>query len=49
MALSFILDKYNSGVALTRMDNNGNFKKVNTKSTTNIDGSITYQNDPCPN
>lgn len=27
MALSYILDKYNAGIALTKMDKNRNFKK----------------------
>lgn len=49
MALSVILDKYNSGISLTKMDKNGNFKKVNYTSNTNSDGTTTYQNTPCPN
>ncbi|QDP86249.1 hypothetical protein FNJ88_12075 [Chryseobacterium sp. SNU WT5] len=49
MALSVILDKYNSGIMLTKMDNNGNFKKVNYISNTDTAGTTTYTNTPCPN
>lgn len=45
-ALSYILDKYNAGVALTKMDSNGNFKKINTaKNSSN--GSTTYSQSTC--
>lgn len=49
MALSFILDKYNSGIALTKMDESGDFKKVNIVQNINTDGTTTYQNTSCPN
>ncbi|MGC4128631.1 MAG: hypothetical protein QM564_03550 [Bergeyella sp.] len=44
MALSHVLDKYNTGIALTKMDTNGNFKKVNV--TQNSNGTYTQSN--CP-
>lgn len=27
MAMSYVLDKYNTGIALTKMNSNGDFKK----------------------
>ena len=45
-ALTYILDKYNAGVALTKMDGNGNFKKKNVESN-NTNGIQTYTQKPC--
>lgn len=42
--MAYVLDKYNSGIALTKMDSNGNFKKVNAKP----DGNGGYSQTPCP-
>lgn len=44
MALSNVLDKYDTGIALTKMDSNGNFKKVNIKQNNNG----TYSQSNCP-
>lgn len=41
-----MLDKYNAGIALTKMDGNGNFKKLNV-SQGNSNGSNTYSQTPC--
>lgn len=46
MALAFILDKYDAGVALTKMDNNGDFKKLGTKETINGDNK-SYEENNC--
>lgn len=45
-ALSYMLDKYNAGIALTKMDGNGNFKKLNV-SQGNSNGSNTYSQTQC--
>ncbi|NML68567.1 hypothetical protein HHL23_01965 [Chryseobacterium sp. RP-3-3] len=42
--MAHVLDKYNSGIALTKMDSNGNFKKINAKLNSN--GG--YSQNPCP-
>lgn len=44
MALSYVLDKYNAGIALTKMDANGNFKKLNVTNN----GNNTYTKSECP-
>lgn len=41
MGLAYVLDKYNTGVALTKMDSNGNFFKLNPVK--NIDDGKYYQ------
>ncbi|WP_346983205.1 hypothetical protein [Chryseobacterium sp. POE27] len=46
MALAFILDKYNAGIALTKMDASGNFKKLGTRENTNGDNKV-YSEDNC--
>ncbi|KFE99038.1 hypothetical protein [Chryseobacterium luteum] len=43
--MAYVLDKYNSGIALTKMDANGNFKKINVKPNSNGSG---YTQTPCP-
>jgi hypothetical protein len=48
MAMAFILDKYNTGVALLKQDSNGNFKKLGTTETTQPDGSKSYTTNNCP-
>ncbi|WP_407484432.1 hypothetical protein, partial [Elizabethkingia meningoseptica] len=45
-ALPYILDKYNAGIALTKKDVNGNFKKINVESNT-TNGTRTYTQKPC--
>lgn len=47
MALAHILDKYNSGIALTKLDITGNFKKINVTEN-NISGTKTYSQSNCP-
>lgn len=47
MALAYILDKYNPGVALTKMDSGGNFKKLGATETINPDGNRTYYQNNC--
>ncbi|ANI89378.1 hypothetical protein A9P82_08785 [Arachidicoccus ginsenosidimutans] len=47
MALSYILDNYNAGVALLKVDANGNFNKLNTNTSTSSDGSTTYSQTNC--
>ncbi|WP_100077061.1 hypothetical protein [Chryseobacterium camelliae] len=44
IALSYVLDKYNTGIALTKMDSNGNFKKVNATNN----GNNSYSQSQCP-
>ncbi|MCT3650027.1 hypothetical protein HZQ44_18460, partial [Elizabethkingia anophelis] len=46
VALPYILDKYNAGVSLTKMDGNGNFKKINVERS-NTNGITTYTQKPC--
>ncbi len=48
-ALGFILNKYNSGITLTKMDGAGNFRAVNITTTQNADGTTNYNYSLCPN
>lgn len=48
-ALAHILNKYNSGIALTKMDSAGNFRAINITKIQNPDGSITPKYNLCPN
>ncbi|WP_312175485.1 hypothetical protein [Chryseobacterium sp.] len=45
-ALAFMLDKYNAGIALTKIDTNGNFKKLGIRENTNRDHKV-YREDHC--
>ncbi|MCT3924536.1 hypothetical protein HZP94_15095 [Elizabethkingia anophelis] len=47
-ALAYVLDKYNSGVTLAKMDSAGNFRKINITEVKNADGSIDYKYALCP-
>lgn len=47
MALAYVLDKYNAGVALTKMNSDGSFRKININAST-INGSTTYTQSNCP-
>ena len=47
MALAFTLDKYNSGIVLTKMKSNGDLKKIGTTETINSNGEKTYLNNNC--
>lgn len=40
MALAFIMEKYNMGVALLKQDSDGNFKRLNTVPNTNSTGVV---------
>lgn len=48
MAMVFVLDKYNAGVALLKQNNNGYFKKLGTKEVSDEDGNKTYIANNCP-
>ena len=47
MAIAFILEKYNVGVALERQDANGNFKTLNTDEGQDGAGIKTYIPNNC--
>ena len=47
MALAFILEKYHAGVALLKQDSNGNFKRLNTKETSDANENKTYTATNC--
>lgn len=44
LAIAHVLDKHNAGIALTKMDSNGNFKKINAKDN----GNNSYSQSNCP-
>lgn len=46
MAMAFVLDKYNSGIALLKQDGNGNFKRLRTQENT-ANGNTTYAANNC--
>ncbi len=46
MAMAYILDNYDSGIALLKQDNNGNFVRLRTKAST-ANGNITYSANNC--
>lgn len=48
-ALVYILNKYNSGIVLTKMDSTGNFRAINIVNIQNPDGSTTPKYNLCPN
>jgi hypothetical protein len=48
MAIAFILDKYNTGIALLKQNANGDFKRVNTIEYTDANGVKTYTTNTCP-
>ena len=45
-SLSYILQQYNVGISLLKMDNSGKFKKIKTKET-NAKGNSTFTPDNC--
>lgn len=48
MAMSFVMEKYNMGVALLKQDSNGSFKRLNTLENTNTSGTpISYTSNNC--
>lgn len=48
MAVAFILEKYNTGVALLKQDSSGNFKRLNTREITDGNGNKIYLPNNCP-
>lgn len=46
MAMAFIMEKYNTGIALLKQDANGNFKRLNTTETT-VNGQKTFVPNNC--
>lgn len=47
MALAYVLENYGAGIALTKMNSGGAFKKINVNKST-INGSTTYTQSNCP-
>jgi hypothetical protein len=47
MALAYVLDKYNTGIALTKMNSEGNFKKMGVSITVS-NGQTNYTLSNCP-
>jgi hypothetical protein len=47
MAMAYILEKYNAGVALVKQDANGNFKALNTDESVDANGTKTYVANNC--
>lgn len=47
MAMAFILEKYNAGVALLKQDDNGIFRRLNTKEVTDSNGLKKYVANNC--
>lgn len=45
-AMSYILDKYNTGIALLKQDINGNFKRLITNENLS-NGNATYSTNNC--
>jgi hypothetical protein len=46
MAMAFVLEKYDTGIALLKQDSNGNFKRLRTIQTTS-NGTLTYTANNC--
>jgi hypothetical protein len=46
MAMAYILDKYNAGIALLKQDGAGNFKRLRTEENT-VNGNTTYTANNC--
>lgn len=47
MAMAFILEKYNTGVALLKQDSGGDFKRIITKEEPDPTGGVTYISNNC--
>jgi hypothetical protein len=45
-AMSYVLDKYNTGIALLKQDSNGNFKRLKTNESSS-NGNTTYTANNC--
>ncbi|KFF01322.1 hypothetical protein IX39_12120 [Chryseobacterium formosense] len=48
VAMAYMLDTYNVGIALMKMDSSGNFQKLGTNKSTAADGSPKYEQTKCP-
>lgn len=48
VALAYMLDTYNMGIALTKMNSAGNFQKLGANKSTTADGSPKYEQTKCP-
>jgi hypothetical protein len=46
-AQAYILDAYNTGIGLFKLDANGNFKEVHTVKSTDANGQATYSKFNC--
>lgn len=46
MAMSLVLDKYDTGVALLKQDSNGDFKRLRTESNI-VNGNTVYAANNC--
>ena len=46
MAMAYVMDKYNTGMALLKQDSNGNFKRLKTDATT-TNGNTVYTANNC--
>jgi hypothetical protein len=46
-AMAFILDKYNTGIALLKQDSSGNFKRLITIENIDANGNKTYTTSNC--
>jgi hypothetical protein len=46
-AMSFVLDKYKTGIVLLKQDSNGNFKRLKAEESTSDGGIITYIANNC--
>ena len=45
-AMSYVLDKFNTGISLLKQDSNGNFKRLKTDENTS-NGNTTYTSNNC--
>lgn len=48
VAMAYMLDTYNAGITLAKMDSAGNFKKLGTNKNTDTDGNTKYEQTKCP-
>jgi len=48
VAMAYMLDTYNAGITLAKMDSAGNFQKLGTDKSTDTDGNPKYEQTKCP-
>ena len=48
MAMAYVLDEKNAGIALLKQDANGNFKRIVTIKNTDANGNTSYTSNNCP-